>query len=486
MSPPPSAPGQGICQIRETFEKAAAIGGFFTIWGLCDLEQSPPDDLRRRLDTSRLGYSLRTVKPTRHNNRGSLVVALSLPGLFEKPQVRRATGTKDKGEFYELAAWLSGLYRDDQNHGYLRKILLPPGEKKKQKSEGEYPDLRPLVDIWRTAKARQTGNLALEVEPPLLHLLRLWFDRVRLSPSTQRDRLRWLKPDPENEEAGDTRQQGILVTGFDDHTPLSALRDRLDLLRQGTISEFPWGNRVGKRKGSVSRYEFLRARTAVLAFYRDLPLHNPNVPKGLGRRLHESVLEISVSGEEFARETRPMAPNRWRDLAERMGAPFGGYIWALLVTGMNPKEYFGEPLTAAEFHRNRRDPIGPAWFVADGLLHIEGTKRKARRRTIPLVWPEMPVPEHNYNQFAKAFRESQRDLSEHEQRQPYDLRRSFASGCSIAGITRARRMYYTGHAAQDVQDKYEREHLEQEPEKRIADAEALRLYFGPPPGVPQR
>jgi hypothetical protein len=91
----------------------------------------------------------------------------------------------------------------------------------------------------------------------------------------------------------------------------------------------------------------------------------------------------------------------------------------------------------------------------------------------------MPRPTSTYTVFVKAFREAQGDTLPDRRYQPYDLRRGFAVGCVLAGVTRSRRLKYLGHKPKDIQDLYE---AEAEDIKRIKkDGTLLRRHFGKPP-----
>jgi len=236
-----------------------------------------------------------------------------------------------------------------------------------------------------------------------------------------------------------------------------------------------------------------------MAFFRDLPfIGNGLIDDGLALELHAEARKLTLprtTQEDVRRlasqrDTRHFEPDTARALAEKLGWPHGPALWALFVTGMNPREYFGEPLRNVDYFAPGNLPAnGPSgvWELnqAEHHLRIRGTKRKARNRKIPIVWPEMPRASTTYFGFAKAFRLAQADVASKERFQPYDLRRGFAVACVRAGITRSRRMGYMGHVqTSNVQDLYEQEAEHEQWLK--ADRTKLRRHFGRPPAFAVR
>lgn len=113
---------------------------------------------------------------------------------------------------------------------------------------------------------------------------------------------------------------------------------------------------------------------------------------------------------------------------------------------MGPKEFFD------------------GWKIQGTGVHVPGTKREARDRTVPLVLPERfssasgqreLTTEHRARRFAKALAKASDDRV-----QPYDLRRIYATWLEKAQIPRTRRRRYLGHAIGDVTELYEQDELE--------------------------
>jgi integrase len=132
--------------------------------------------------------------------------------------------------------------------------------------------------------------------------------------------------------------------------------------------------------------------------------------------------------------------------------------WAMALTGMGPKEYWGR------------------WELMADRIRIYGTKRDARVRDVPLVQP-IAVPQ--------ISREAFRQRLEHRTKQavtPYDFRRTFARWMERAGVMRSRRKYYLGHAAGDVTSLYEAHEIDG---YLVSDAQLLRRSLGFDEPTPQ-
>jgi integrase len=131
--------------------------------------------------------------------------------------------------------------------------------------------------------------------------------------------------------------------------------------------------------------------------------------------------------------------------------------WGMATTGMGPKEYWGR------------------WEVKADRVTVHGTKREARVRSVPLVLAPA-VPRLSKDNFRKKVNERTNGVVT-----PYDLRRTFSRWMERAGIVRARRKMYLGHASGDVTGLYE----EHEIDGYLAeDAAALRRFIGLPEPSP--
>jgi integrase len=198
---------------------------------------------------------------------------------------------------------------------------------------------------------------------------------------------------------------------------------------------------------------FRLARAAALSFLRHT--------FGEGRH-HE--LWVQVSAVPLIRGHKPsekpeLSPEFCRTVAERLGTN-GAMWWAMCITGMNPKEYWGR------------------WKVRGDRLRIYGTKRAGRDRVIPLLW--RPVrPPITCEGFKTALQKVRPSLIEDFDTDvtPKSGRDAFSQWMVSAGIPKPRRQMYLGHGAQDVQDIYERHELDSYLEQ---DAERMRGAIGKP------
>lgn len=131
--------------------------------------------------------------------------------------------------------------------------------------------------------------------------------------------------------------------------------------------------------------------------------------------------------------------------------------WSMATTGMGPSELYGE------------------WETMADRVRIYGTKREARARDVPLIVPPA-VPRISKDNFRKKINKLTNGRVE-----PYDFRRSFSRWMERAGIVRARRKMYMGHAAGDVTGLYERSEIDA---YLVADARLLQTYLGFEPTQP--
>lgn len=139
-------------------------------------------------------------------------------------------------------------------------------------------------------------------------------------------------------------------------------------------------------------------------------------------------------------------PNRQTDKVDAIA-------WSLVMTGMNPKEYWGR------------------WQTQADRIHVAGTKRGGRVRDIPLIQAPA-VPRLSRDRFTRVFRERIGGAFA-----PYQLRRTYVQWMERAGIPRARRRMYLGHGAKDVTDLYERHEITA---YLIEDAKKLRAFLNLP------
>lgn len=133
----------------------------------------------------------------------------------------------------------------------------------------------------------------------------------------------------------------------------------------------------------------------------------------------------------------------------------------MALTGMNPKEYAG------------------TWIAAADRVRISGTKREGRVRDIPkafpsALWPhnKLAAPSVGQKNYWRWFREATQVAG--IAATPYDLRRTFANWMESAGIPRARRRLFLGHSAADITDLYEQHEVTR---YLIEDGAKLRAWI---------
>ena len=194
---------------------------------------------------------------------------------------------------------------------------------------------------------------------------------------------------------------------------------------------------------------FNMAKSAAQALLRDT----------VGRRhsLYLSVADVR-SMTEAKRGVAGLSIEEARTVRSRLAALPGTYLateaaaawWALVTTGMNPKEYFQD-----------------GFDVLPDRIAIHGQKRGGRERVVPRV-TFVAAPAISQAQFAKLLRKVGTV--------PYAGRKTFARLMEDARIPRARREIYRGHAKRDIGDVYERYEVDA---FLVEDAAALKKVIGP-------
>lgn len=226
------------------------------------------------------------------------------------------------------------------------------------------------------------------------------------------------------------------------------------LLRLGTetttLAELP-GLLEDQRRAAMQsgqRPAYNRQRSAALELLRKVvgAAHPLTIAAARAERLGESP-----------REGNPQSLAEVHALAGRLGE-HAANLWPLCLTGMRADEYF-----------SRR------YRVVDGAVEILGTKTRAAKRAVPLVYPiSAPTCSDDH------FRHRLHELTDGVVR-PHDLRYTFMRWAENAGIGDLRIRWYAGHAVKSVSELYRRGRGFQE--FLTADAEKLRAWFGEPPAT---
>lgn len=167
--------------------------------------------------------------------------------------------------------------------------------------------------------------------------------------------------------------------------------------------------------------------------------------------LYTRVLAVELVSAKAQRKHKPMTMDDLRKLFPHPDTDHVDAIaWGMSLTGMGAAEYWGR------------------WNLQSDRIHIDGTKRSARVRDIPLIWVPVP-PRMHRRTFEDKFRDRAGRL-----RTVYDCRRTYANILEAAGIIRTRRKLYLGHAAGDVTGGYE---LHEVAEFLAEDAAKLRTFI---------
>lgn len=273
--------------------------------------------------------------------------------------------------------------------------------------------LRPL-EVWEQYRAGKVDNLPSEAAfKPLGATWERWAPALKATPAHRRD-------------VGNYGKRLAKLAG-----------------KMATVRELPAALLAFRVQCDSKPVTFNRARAAAQAFLRDT----------VGRRsdVYGQVVEIGTLKAGSRKVMGGLSPQEAIGVARALPRSLAGQWLAMCVSGMGPGELEG------------------AWEPEGDGLRIHGTKRESRDRLVPWLL-EIPRPRHQAATLRKALRKHQKGLT------PYVGRRTFAHWMEEAGIPRARRRLYMGHAAGDVTDLYEGHDV-----KRFLpeDAGRLRTYLAP-------
>lgn len=333
------------------------------------------------------------MTPYKHKHGASFELDRRFRGIG---RVRVASGTDKAGVFQLLNAMLTELATTDTGRAVLAAI--------------RDRELAPL-DVWGAYRAKRLDSLPTgALAQPLLEAVRAWRESTKTLVSDDTYRVR-----------------AELLTAIERYGAKDArVADLATVLRRARES----------MAGAPTSVRLNRAYAQ--AFVRDtLGKHHP---------LHAEVSGIPLHKVRRRRQ-HPLTPAAAVALLAQLKPARRRETVAMLLTGMNPKEYWAD------------------WSVRADRVHVEGTKRGGRVRDLPrafpcALWPHHTLPHPTgawHPTFQRAFRTAARALG--VRYTPYDLRRSFAVWMEEAGIVRARRNIYRGHEARDIGDLYERQEV---------------------------
>lgn len=352
------------------------------------------------------------------NGRGTLVLDRRLPGVG---RLKVASGTTSAQTFKRLNGMLDALVaagRLDILRGIAARVVRP-------------------LEVWDRFR---TSDL----------------DRL---PSAETIRPLWPQARPGEPDAPGAWEAWRLTIKAGKHR--DAIANTAAQLRKGTAAKASVGDLPDLLRSYRKRCEsagtaraFNLARSHVQAHLRDT--------LGRSHHLYRQVQDIATlpvdrtPGAPFPlAELLAFLPKLASEAGDRGVLPSAPGVAAaaraMALTGMGPKEFWGK------------------WEALDaGRLRIHGTKRKGRKRLIPLVEPIARPTVH-----PKTFELAVARVSGGK-RSPYDFRRTFAHLMEEAGIPRARRILYMGHGGRDVTDLYEQVEVDH---YLAEDREKLRAYL---------
>jgi len=192
-----------------------------------------------------------------------------------------------------------------------------------------------------------------------------------------------------------------------------------------------------------------KRKAAMLAFARD----------EFGKRstLYQDLKALPRLIEVPQYPHHPCTVDEARAIQELLGPKWGGIWWAMCCTGLGPKEFWSD-----------------GWKITSVGLEIQGQKRRARERYVPLV-VRMPPAVGRPAGFAEALERAEVGVT------PYDARRTFARWIDEIGIPGYRQDAYQGHGPKSMRELYKwgeiRAWLAEDGAKlrRHVGAETLRL-----------
>jgi hypothetical protein len=308
--------------------------------------------------------------------KGSLSIDVKIPGVG---RIHRRSGVHTERQRRALIAMLQELPK----RGFRELVV--------QVQRGE----RTMLAVYGHYAADTLSELAgPRLDRPLAPLLRIWLEQADVAESTRQFRRDGCAAVQKHARRGATLAELPAI--------LAAYRDAC--VTAGTPSMFN------------------RTRSALQAFVRD-------------RVGHRKALWHEVTDVRPMRERKQGGQGytvaEALTIRDRLASKPGRIWWGMCLTGMNPKEYWGD------------------WTVHPGeRIHVAGTKRPGRVRDVPLV--DLPTrPE-----LARAgFRSALQRLGERVT--PKLARKTFDRWMQDAGVPRVRRKHYLGHGKRDVTDDYE-------------------------------
>jgi hypothetical protein len=354
------------------------------------------------------------MTPHQSHGRGSYLFDREFSGVG---RIRLASGTTDRELFKQMDAMLTALYVQ----GYHDTLTLLKRRKVK------------IAVVWNAFRTNRLDKLPTADTMPALG-----------EPPVKRVR-------------GQPRQPGtegvwLWLESYikDDRARSNAISNWRNLIEHGKLADpilndLPVMLRAYRQwcreRDKAAMYN--RTKAQVQAYLNDT--------LGQSHRLYQLVADVKGLKEHVKRPPRPQTPDDMRQLYAEVGPDVGDCCWAMAVTGMIPKEYWG------------------AWENRADRVHIEGRKRKSRVRDVPLIYP-LPRPRISRTKFEDDLASVTGGAVS-----PKDFRNTYGVWLSDAGVPLNRRKHYRGHSPHSMDDLYERVQVKRYLE---GDAELLRAYIG--------
>lgn len=360
------------------------------------------------------------MSPHRSNHRGSYLLDRMFGGIG---RIRLASGTDDRRLFKQLDAMLTTLYA--QGHHDTLRLLR---DRK----------LKPAV-LWHHFRTNRLDRLptADTITPLGVPPARRVRGQARV-PGTEGVWL-WLETyisdDRVRANAISNWRQLILHGGVEDPI-LNDLPAMLRAYREHC-------------RHSQSAAMFNRTKAAVQAYLSDTV--------GESHQLYPLVRDVKTMNEKTQRKPHPQTPDQMRKLYQLVGRDVGECCWGMAVTGMLPKEFWGE-----------WENLGTSY------VHIVGTKRERRVRDVPFLYP-IPRPRLSRSKFEDDLHDATGGRVT-----PKDFRNTYAVWLREAGVPGNRRKHYRGHSPQTMEELYERVEVEH---YLAGDGVLLAAYIGDWPAV---
>jgi len=341
------------------------------------------------------------MTPHKHRGKGTWVLDRIFKGVG---RIKRTSGTTDLAMFRKLNDMLTDLYMEgrlDVLEAIKTRRLAPLVIYDKRRRGQDLPDvasmvtLRDTVDLWAEAYTAT------------------YPDRAKHGANLKSGLNRVLTAAPQ------------AATVHDLPAILFAYRDTC------------------RQKHST----FNHAKAYVQSFLADVV--------GVNHATYRDVQAIRSYPKSRRRHPVHLTPAEARAVVDQMPR-YQAEVWALLITGMNPKEYWGR------------------WDIKADHLAVYGTKREGRYRQVPLVEPIIrpSVKEWRLPEVREALHTVRPDM------QLKDCRNICARWMAKAGIIPANIDAYMGWATKTMQGTYQWDELFRDVSE---DGLKLRAYLGVEP-----